>query len=235
VVGLGIALGFIVGLGTWILSGSAAPQESYSMAQPAAAVPPDVMAPTLGTPAPEGSAGLGQAPAASLPPAGGAGGAGPTRTPVTAQSSPAAPPVVLSLTARYATRTAWNGGYIADIFVTNPASVAQSFAVRLDLPRNVSLTNQVWNATPDGAFGTVTFRGGPVIAGQTLQFGFVGNTGPYVRDTKQLTPTACTVNGNICDGFSSPPSTSNYPPGFGPWWSAVSADGVAQNRKWRLG
>jgi hypothetical protein len=204
------------------------------MAQPAAAVPPDVMAPTLGTPAPEGSAGLGQAPQASLPPAGGAGGVDPSRTPVAAQSSTAAPPVVLSLTARYVTRTAWTDGYVADLFVTNPASVAQSFAVQLDLPRYVSLTNQVWNATADGAFGTVTFRGGPVAAGKTLQFGFVANKSSYIQDARQLTPTGCSVNGNVCDGFSNPAS-SNGPPGYGPWWSSVRADGVPQNRMWRFG
>jgi hypothetical protein len=92
----------------------------------------------------------------------------------------------------------------------------------------------VWNATADGFYGTVTLRGGPVAAGQTLQFGFVGNKSSNVRDTKQLTPTGCSVNGNICDGFSNPAAGTD-PPGYGPRWSSLRADGASQNRMWRFG
>lgn len=202
VVGLGIALGLAVGLGTWALSDPPARRQQQPVAQPANMPPPDVLPPpSLVPPSPEGSDGVGAAPTtppATSPPA--------EREPV-ARKPPSKPPEkVLALTARYDTRHVWDEGYVADVHVTNPASTAQSFKVRLDLPRGVRLTDQVWNATPDSSSGSVVFRGGPVPAGQTLTFGFVADKSRYQRFFR---PTACTVNGNPCEGFE--PRLYRYP------------------------
>lgn len=196
VVGLGIALGLAVGLGTWALSDPPARRQQQPVAQPANMPPPaDVLPPpTLVPPTDDGKDEIGPAPTTppATPPA--------DREPVARKPPPPSksPEAVPALTARYDTRHVWDEGYVADVHVTNPASTAQSFKVRLDLPRGVRLTDQVWNATPDDNDGSVTFRGGPVPAGQTLTFGFVADKSRYQRFFQ---PTACTVNGNPCEGF----------------------------------
>lgn len=167
------------------------------VAQPANMPPPDVQAPpALVPPSAGGSDAIGAAPTtppASHPPD--------TREPVAQKPPPPAPKppeVVLALTATYDLRQAWDVGFVSDVYVKNPATTAQSFRVRLDLPRGVRLTSQVWNATADRSSGSVTFRGGPVPAGETLIFGFVADKSPF---TRFFQPIACTVNGNPCEGF----------------------------------
>jgi hypothetical protein len=111
-------------------------------------------------------------------------------------------PAAVGLTARYSNSSTWDTGFVAVVDVTNgSAGAVQKWEVRIAYPSNVVVGN-TWNATRQGTSGTVIFTGGPIAAGQKQSFGFeASKTVASPAAVQNVAPTACTVNGTVCEGF----------------------------------
>jgi hypothetical protein len=108
---------------------------------------------------------------------------------------------VAGLTARYATTSTWDNGFVATVELTNGSVHAvQRWEVRLTYPGNVTIpAGSSWNATQQGSTGTVIFTGGPLPAAQKQSFGFQATKA--AQSQQAFAPTACTVNDAYCEGF----------------------------------
>ena len=120
----------------------------------------------------------------------------PTATAVPTTAPTTAPPpgdAANCLKAAVVQKKTWNGGYSADVTVTNGcAADVPTWTVVLAFPDGTTV-EKAWNATVAGSGGQVTFTGsGPLRAGKDATFGF------NAKGTGM--PTGCTVNGGGCTG-----------------------------------
>jgi hypothetical protein len=208
----GIAIGLLFGVAWWVIADRQPGRRTVSAAPSRDALAFQTPLPVASS-APAGSPALTADPVASPPPLPAPSGSEPPPAPLPGSHRPPgpgrpqapsgtrpaeakAPPV--KVTARYATRTVWDNGFVADVVVVNVSAEPQPFAVRLTMPPGVKVTNQVWNATADGGTGPVTFRGEPLAPGQRVTFGFVADKDPALTDRRRFEPTSCTVNGHAC-------------------------------------
>jgi len=80
--------------------------------------------------------------------------------------------------ATYSVSSSWGGGFVANVNVTAGSSAINGWRVSLNLPSGASINN-LWNGTASGTSGSVTVTNaaynGRLGAGQTTNFGFVGN------------------------------------------------------------
>ncbi|GAA4084206.1 glycoside hydrolase family 6 protein [Nonomuraea soli] len=104
----------------------------------------------------------------------------PTSTPKpTVTPTATATPGARSCTARYRVMDSWQGGFRADVTITNTSSTALSdWGVRWDFAKGEKVT-QLWSAVHVVDGDTVTARNtgwnGTVKAGDTVAFGFIGS------------------------------------------------------------
>ncbi|NLT53519.1 MAG: PHB depolymerase family esterase [Actinomycetales bacterium] len=95
----------------------------------------------------------------------------PTTTTTTSQGSG-------GCTAAYSVQSQWPGGFVANVNVTAGSSAINGWRVTMTLPSGASIGN-LWNGANSGTSGTVTVTNaaynGRLGAGQTTNFGFVGN------------------------------------------------------------
>jgi cellulase/cellobiase CelA1 len=122
-----------------------------------------------------------------------------TRHPPSASASPHAsgtePAGPRAVKAGYSVRGRWDGGFNAEVVVTNLSSQPlEGWTVRLELPSDVAVTS-AWSAEATQVAGVVTLRSQPwntyVAPGGTVHMGFQAKGGP-------ADPRSCTVNGVPC-------------------------------------
>ncbi len=116
--------------------------------------------------------------------------------PATPSASPPEPPTTARvLTAGYAVRGRWDGGFNAEVTVTNIGSQpVEGWTVRLQMPADVAV-GAAWSADVRQVSTTVTLRSQPwntyVAPGAAVHMGFEakGNA---------AAPQSCTVNDSPC-------------------------------------
>jgi cellulase/cellobiase CelA1 len=116
--------------------------------------------------------------------------AGPTGGQTTAPPAPNG-----AFSATYQISSAWTGGYVATIAITNSGPVAATWTLELRLPATASLVTG-WNAafaTSGTAVTATPEQGRPLAAGATVDVGYLAN-----RTDERTTPVACAVNGRAC-------------------------------------
>lgn len=119
-------------------------------------------------------------------------------------SAQAAAPV---LKAAVTQTSVWNGGYGADVTITNSGDAAStSWTVEFDLPSGTAITSS-WSSvrTSTGQHHRFTNAGfnGKVNPGASVKFGFNASGGSL--------PTNCTINGAPCGGGTTPPADTQAP------------------------
>lgn len=119
-------------------------------------------------------------------------------------SAQAAAPV---LKAAVTQTSVWNGGYGADVTITNSGDAAStSWTVEFDLPSGTAITSS-WSSvrTSAGQHHRFTNAGfnGKVNPGASVKFGFNASGGSL--------PTNCTINGAPCGGGTTPPADTQAP------------------------
>ncbi|MDY7084942.1 MAG: non-reducing end alpha-L-arabinofuranosidase family hydrolase [Actinomycetota bacterium] len=106
---------------------------------------------------------------------------------------------------RYAISSQWQGGFNADVAVTNLGDPVSSWTLTWSFGAGQSVT-QAWNATVTQSGSAVTARNasynGSVGTGATVSFGFNGSWG-----SSNPVPTAFALNGVACTGGTTPPTT----------------------------
>ncbi|MFB9365813.1 cellulose binding domain-containing protein [Kitasatospora albolonga] len=115
------------------------------------------------------------------------------------------------LTAAFAKTSSWNSGYGAQFTIANSGDAAATgWKVEFDLPAGTTVSNS-WNSTRSQTGQHYTFVNagfnGTVAVGATQSFGF--NVGGGLGE-----PLNCTVNGQSCQGTSTPspsPSSTSSP------------------------
>ncbi|WP_439657457.1 cellulose binding domain-containing protein [Lentzea sp. HUAS TT2] len=119
-------------------------------------------------------------------------------------SAQAAAPV---LKAAVTQTSVWNGGYGADVTITNTGDAAStSWTIEFDLPSGTTITSS-WSSvrTSSGQhhkFTNASFNGA-VKPGASAKFGFNASGGSL--------PTNCTINGVACGGGTTPPTDTQAP------------------------
>jgi acetylxylan esterase len=87
------------------------------------------------------------------------------------------PPPPGACTATYSVVNQWQGGFQANVTVTNGSSARSSWQVGWTFPNGQTIT-QLWNGTPTQSGSSVTVRNvsfnGNLAAGQSTSFGFTG-------------------------------------------------------------
>ncbi|MFS8103870.1 cellulose binding domain-containing protein [Lentzea alba] len=101
----------------------------------------------------------------------------------------------------------WNGGYGADVTITNSGDAAStSWTIEFDLPSGTTITSS-WSSvrTSTGQhhkFTNASFNGA-IKPGASAKFGFNASGGSL--------PTNCTINGVSCGGGTTPPVDTQAP------------------------
>jgi hypothetical protein len=119
-----------------------------------------------------------------------------TSTPTSTTTTTTAPPAGSCVTAKVTQTSVWNGGYGADVTITNGCTTATtSWTVEFDLPSGTAVSNS-WSSvrTSTGQhhkFTNASFNGA-VKPGAGTKFGFNASGAGL--------PTGCTVNGKSCGG-----------------------------------
>ncbi|MGW6441683.1 cellulose binding domain-containing protein [Lentzea sp. NPDC055074] len=119
-------------------------------------------------------------------------------------SAQAAAPV---LKAAVTQTSVWNGGYGADVTITNSGDAAStSWTVEFDLPSGTTITSS-WSSvrTSTGQHHKFTNAGfnGAIKPGASTKFGFNASGGSL--------PVNCTINGVSCGGGTTPPTDTQAP------------------------
>jgi hypothetical protein len=110
--------------------------------------------------------------------------------------SPAPPPTPLD--ARYQILQVFQGGFIAEVLISNTSRGALAWVARVDYPGGRVVT--AWlEGVPQGTFsgvgGTLTYRSGPdLAAGSSVHLRF------HI-ESAGFRPASCTVSGRTCRGL----------------------------------
>jgi chitodextrinase len=118
-------------------------------------------------------------------------------------TAPAGAAAVPLPTAVFAKTSDWGTGFEAGYTITNAMSVPlSSWTLKFTLPANEHVTS-LWNGTLTTSGNTYTVTNlswnAPLAPGTTASVGFdASTTGTFAN------PTACTLNGNPCDGSADP-------------------------------
>ncbi len=128
-------------------------------------------------------------------------------TPPTTTTTTTTPPSTGCVTAKVTQTSVWNGGYGADVVVTNGCAAATTaWTVEFDLPSGTTVSSS-WSSvrTSSGQHHRFTNAGfnGAVKPGASAGFGF--------NAAGAGLPTGCTVNGTPCDGGTTPPADTRAP------------------------
>jgi chitinase len=122
-----------------------------------------------------------------------------------------------SVTAVFSSDSDWGTGHQGKVTVANgTASAIATWSIAFTLPSGTSISSS-WDAdvvkTGDNYVATKKSWAGPLAAGASTSFGYIG-TGGFKA------PTACTINGASCSGGgtvpTTPPPTSAKPPTSAP-------------------
>ncbi|BCB91461.1 hypothetical protein [Phytohabitans suffuscus] len=118
-----------------------------------------------------------------------------TAAPRTTPPPPPPPPV----SGAYSVVDSYRDGFVGQVLVTNPSTAQRDWTVRLEFPRGVGRLHTFWidGAPPpelDRPGDTYVFTGrAPVSARGELALRF-----QFERWSRDIAPTACTVNGAAC-------------------------------------
>lgn len=185
---IALAVGLAVGLGVLAVVAPLAPGDDGAAAAPTASPSPSgsglvsIVLPGASPPVPPSTTPSGSASAAPSP----------SRPPSPAAvTSPSTPPSA-GLSARYAVKDSWSGGYSAELTITATRTV-QGWSAVLTLPAGVDVSTS-WEADyrQDGRTLTLTPKSwnATVAAGSSITIGFQASGSGQ--------PTACAVNGIAC-------------------------------------
>ncbi|GAA3996716.1 hypothetical protein GCM10022247_15870 [Allokutzneria multivorans] len=112
-----------------------------------------------------------------------------------------------SVTATFVKQSSWDGGYTAQVTVRNDSgSAVNGWKVELELPQGS--VGAYWDALQTNQNGRYAFTNreynGAVPVGGSVTFGF--------NATGNGSPANCRINGNPCEGSTTPTTTTTPPP-----------------------
>jgi endo-1,4-beta-D-glucanase Y len=121
----------------------------------------------------------------------------PVPTPTTTTTAPAAPPAPGGCTVSYVVRDRWQGGYVAEVTVTNRGQARSGWTLRWTFPDGAQRITNAWNATATQSGAEVTVANaawnGTLATGASATFGFQATAGATAA-----TPAAFTLDGTRC-------------------------------------
>ncbi|THV29043.1 cellulase family glycosylhydrolase [Glycomyces paridis] len=111
----------------------------------------------------------------------------------------------------YEVTAQWSGGFTADVAVTNLGESVNGWELAWSFPSGQQVT-QAWNAEVAAAAGTTVAKhlsyNAAIASGASVSFGFIGSW-----SGANEVPAAFSLNGTVCDGGSSEPTTTPPPTG----------------------
>lgn len=116
-----------------------------------------------------------------------------THTPSKSAKPTTAPPVTLAATVSLS--ASWDGGYVANVRLTNSGAKSVNWTVTVTHSGQTRLRlTETWNATGSQRGSSFVFTGGPLAPGATATFGFqsAGQSQGAAR------PAGCSVVGGTC-------------------------------------
>jgi len=111
--------------------------------------------------------------------------------------------------ATYTISSQWNGGFTANVSITNLGSPVTAWTAGWTFPGNQQVT-QIWNGSatqsgPSVTVGNLSYNGS-VTTGASVSFGFNGS-----YSTTNAAPSQLTFNGTVCTGIVSSPTPTPTP------------------------
>ncbi|WP_306206156.1 cellulose binding domain-containing protein [Actinoplanes sp. RD1] len=127
--------------------------------------------------------------------------ASPSPTPDRSSASPTPSPTPSSaapvvLTATYKTGASWGEGFIGWLTVRNKGDKSVPWSVTVTFPSRADVRlGPVWNAQATTSGDTVTFTGGPLEPGRSVDAGFSAGK----SSEGKVTPVSCSIAGRPCE------------------------------------